>query len=506
MTKLIPFLLCASATCTLFAKVEPKAGKWETWVIPSGSALRLPAPADGDTTATELQWVKDSLSQRDAATLATIRYWDAGSPGYRWMQIAERTVVNAGLATPLQTRALALVAAAISDATIAAWDSKYAFNRQHPSDLDPAVAPVVAVPQSPSYPSEHAVAAGAAAAVLGYLFPDQAETFSDMANQAATSRVTAGVAFPSDVSRGLDLGQIVGQAVIAFAQGDGSAQSFMGSYPPSPGVWSSANPVAPLAGTWKPWVLNTAQDVRPGPPPAFGTDAANKQYEGVKNLSRTNSTNHLAWFWQPGFFQEWLAQVDLEIFQNHLDSNPPRAARAYAYETIAQHDATLACWDTKYAYLELRPSQADPSTTTVFANPQHPGYPSGHACASGASAAVMSVLFPADARSFTGMANDAGTSTFDAAIHTQLDVSQGVGAGNSSGAENCGPSLGRRRKLKARRYAAPALLYKLFTEPSESISILHASCMLWRAIDFTTKTATIRRAGFASPWTGVQSR
>ena len=138
-------------------------------------------------------------------------------------------------------------------------------------------------------------------------------------------------------------------------------------------------------------------------------------------------------FWQPGFFQGWLAQVDLEIFQNHLDSNPPRAARAYAYETIAQHDATLACWDSKYIYLELRPSQADPSITTLFANPQHPGFPSGHACASGASAAVMSVLFPADEQSFTTMANDAGTSTFDAGIHTQLDVSQGLALGTLVG-------------------------------------------------------------------------
>jgi membrane-associated phospholipid phosphatase len=349
------------------------------------------------------------------------------------MQLAEQSAVNAGLPTPLQTRALALVAAAISDATVAAWDSKYAYNRVHPSDLDPTVAPVVAVPQSPSYPSEHAVTAGAAAAVLEYLFPSQAATFADMANQAATSRVMAGVAFPSDVFSGLDLGQSVGKAVIAFAQGDGSSQVFAGSFPVSPGVWSSPNPVTPLAGSWKPWVLTTPQDFRPGPPPAFGSDAANAQYALDKNLNRTNTTNHLAWFWQPGFFQPWLQQVDLEIFQNHLDQNAPRAARAYAYETIAQHDATLACWDTKYTYLELRPSQADPTITPVFAIPQHPGFPSGHACASGASAAIMSVLFPNDAPLFTSMANDAGNSTFDALIHTPLDVSQGLTLGTQVG-------------------------------------------------------------------------
>jgi membrane-associated phospholipid phosphatase len=135
----------------------------------------------------------------------------------------------------------------------------------------------------------------------------------------------------------------------------------------------------------------------------------------------------------PGFFQPWLQLIELEIFQNHLDGNAPRAARAYAYGTIAQHDATLACWDTKYAYLEQRPSQADPTISTLFANPQHSGYPSGHACASGASAAVMSALFSDDASLFTAMAQDAGDSTFDVGIHTQLDVSDGLTLGTQVG-------------------------------------------------------------------------
>ena len=434
MKKLLFYFLCVSMTAgTLMAQVEPSAGKWKTWAIPSGDALRLAAPPDSQVTARELQWVKDCISQRDQATLTKINYWDAGSPGYRWMQLAQQSVVSAGLPTPLQTRALALVAAAISDAMVAAWDSKYAYNRPHPSQIDSTIGPVVAVPQSPSYPSEHAVAAGAAAAVLKYLFPDQTAVLTVMASEAAASRVMAGVAFPSDVFNGLDLGESVGKAVIAFAQSDGSGQPFNGSYPPTPGVWSSSTPVSPLAGSWKPWVLTSAQDFRLPPPPVFGSDDANKQYAAVKNLNHTNAVNHLAWFWQPGFFQPWLQQVDLEIFQNHLDTNAPRAARAYAYEAIAQHDATLACWDTKYTYLELRPSQADPTISTLFANPQHPGYPSGHACASGASAAVMSTLFPNDTQLFTSMANDAGTSTFDAGIHTQLDVSEGLMLGTQVG-------------------------------------------------------------------------
>src|SRR5258706_1534384 len=101
MNKLISSLLGMSMMCTLMAQVEPGAGKWKTWVIPSGSALRLPAPPDSDITVTELQWVKECVSQRDRAALATIHYWDAGSPGYRWIQLAQQSVVAAGLPTPL---------------------------------------------------------------------------------------------------------------------------------------------------------------------------------------------------------------------------------------------------------------------------------------------------------------------------------------------------------------------------------------------------------------------
>ncbi len=299
--------------------------------------------------------------------------------------------------------------------------------------MDPSLSTVVAPSASPSYPCERAAVAGAAAAVLAYLFPDQAASVQQMAAQAGQSRIAAGVAFPSDVSSGMDLGNRAGQQAIAYAKGDGSDRAFTGAYPPAPGVWGSANPVTPLAGSWMPWVLTSGGQFRPPAPPAFGSDAANVQYALVKNLQVTNTTNHLAWFWQPGFFQPWLQQAETEIFQNHLDGNAPRAARVYALNAIAQHDATLACWDAKYAYLELRPPQADPIITPLFALPQHPGYPSGHACASGASAVVLSYLFPNDAPALNTMGVDGGMSTFDAKIHTQQDVNTGFALGQRVG-------------------------------------------------------------------------
>ena len=236
MFKLVSLISGLALASTLSAQVEPRAGQWKTWVIASGSALRLPAPPDVAGTAAEIQWVKSCVAARTQANLAQVRFWDAGAPGYRWMQLTEQLAVSKGLATPLQTRALSLVAAAIYDATIAAWDSKYAYNRKHPAEIDSSINTAVTASASPSYPSEHAVTAAAAADVLAYLFPDQTAAVDGMADQAGWTRIIAGVAFPSDVIAGMDLGHQIAQAVIAYANADGSNQAFAGSFAAAPGV------------------------------------------------------------------------------------------------------------------------------------------------------------------------------------------------------------------------------------------------------------------------------
>jgi membrane-associated phospholipid phosphatase len=417
----------------LWAQLEPAAGTWQTWIVPAVKQIRLPAPPNAADSAAEIQTIKSLMAEANADTKAEVAYWDAGSPGYRWMQIASQQMLSQNVAAPLFTRGMALISVAIYDSTIAAWDSKYAWNRPSPGAADPTIQLLTAIPRAPAYPSEHAVVAGAASVVMSWLFPAMGETYTDLAAEAARSRVFAGVAYPSDVSAGLQLGRQVGQMVIAYAMADGATTPFAGSFPAAPGVWSSSAPVTPLAGSWKPWVLSSGNQFRPATPPATSSSDFQGQVAIVKNFARTNATNHSAWFWQPSFITPWLDTVNSEIFQNHLDNNAPRAARVYALEAIAQHDATIACWDSKFAYLELRPPMADPTIVPVFALPQHPGFPSGHACASGAASAVMSYLFPNDAQSFAAMAQDAGDSTFFAAIHTMFDVAQGLALGRQTG-------------------------------------------------------------------------
>jgi membrane-associated phospholipid phosphatase len=415
------------------AQVEPGAGQWQTWVIPAGAQLRLAPPPDANATAAELSTLRNVMSAADDAARNQVEYWNSGSPGYRWMEMTLAELARRNIGGPSGTRAAALVAAAIYDATIAAWDSKYAYNRARPAEVDPTLQPLVSYPASPSFPSEHAAAAGAAAAVLSYLFPDKADAFAGAAREAANSRLVAGAAFPSDTDAGLSLGQTVGQMVVTYAQADGSSQQFTGSFPSAPGVWSSANPVAPLAGTWKPWALSSGAQFRLPAPPAMGTPDANAQLAAVEGLNRTTAVQQTAWFWQPGFQAPWYAILNQRLFETGLYLDAPRAARAYALAAAAQHDAIVACWDTKYAYLAPRPPQVDPNFTSLFPIPQHPSFPSGHACASGGFAQVMDYLFPAESSFFDAKALEAGESTFDAGIHFQIDVDQGLALGALAG-------------------------------------------------------------------------
>ena len=205
--------------------IEPEAGSWKTWILESGDQLRPGGATGRDRDPRRVRQARGMVADRDAVALDRISYWDAGSPGYRWNEIATQQTQRAQMG-PNAYRVLALMNGAIYDATIAAWDAKYTYNRPRPAVTDAELETVIPTPNSPSYPDAHAVTAGAAATVLAYLFPDEAERFSEMATEAAESRVMAGVAYPSDIAAGLDLGREVGKLFVEYAKTDNSDAQF----------------------------------------------------------------------------------------------------------------------------------------------------------------------------------------------------------------------------------------------------------------------------------------
>ena len=59
--------------------------------------------------------------------------------------------------------------------------------------------------------------------MLSYLFPRDEHFFQSRAEENAASRIWAGIHFRSAIEAGLKLGRDVGDAVIAWAEEDGSA-------------------------------------------------------------------------------------------------------------------------------------------------------------------------------------------------------------------------------------------------------------------------------------------
>jgi hypothetical protein len=160
------------------------------------------------------------------------------------------------------------VAIAMNDAMIATWESKYHYNRPRPSERDHKLPTARPVPNSPSYPSEHAAAAQAAASVLAYFLPAEEASFQAMAEQAGWSRVLAGLQYPSDYAAGLELGRRVAEQVIAKARADRSDLPWTGTVPIGPCKWIGTNPGNAAAKDFAPLLLTSADQFRPPTPPA----------------------------------------------------------------------------------------------------------------------------------------------------------------------------------------------------------------------------------------------
>jgi hypothetical protein len=245
----------------------------------------------------------------------------------------------------------------------------------------------------------------------------------------------------------------VAELVIARAKRDGSDAVWKGKVPVGPGLWSGT-PLEPLMGSWKTWVLSSGSEFRPGPPPAYNSPQRAAEIAAVKNYKRDVhpgvelsywpedpagrpapgapvSSNQLVFYYAPMLHLLWQPELNRKLFEYRLDSNPPRAARAYALVSIAGYDATVACWDGKYHYWVARPNQFDPTLTTVLPTYPIPDYPSGHASTAGATEAMLGYLFPREAAYFASRAEELGASRVWAGIHFPSAVHAGLAQGRA---------------------------------------------------------------------------
>ena len=108
------------------------------------------------------------------------------------------------------------------DAFIASQDRKFAYWYVRPHQLDPAITPLLPVPNFPSYPSNHSTFSAARSEILAHLFPTRADFIRAVGKEAGDSRIWAGIHYEMDNLAGKELGKSIAQVFISRAQSDGS--------------------------------------------------------------------------------------------------------------------------------------------------------------------------------------------------------------------------------------------------------------------------------------------
>jgi membrane-associated phospholipid phosphatase len=325
---------------------------------------------------------------------------------------------------------------AMYDATVATWSSKYAYSRPRPSEIDPRLKTRLATPHSPSYPSEYAATAAAAAAVLSYFFPAEASAFQSQAEEAGKSQIYAGLAFPSDYSAGMELGRKVAEQVIQVAANDGSAVPWAGTVPLGKCLWLGTNPPNAAAAVWKPFLLSSPSEFRPPQPAACDSPQMMAETAIVRDFPRSPAafaTNQRALYWQSleGTTYWPYTYADKWMFEDKLDENPPRAARVYALIAISLFDSFIASQDGKFTYWYIRPHQLDSAIVPLFPVPPFPSYPSNHSTFSATRSHILAYLFPLHSDEILAVGKEAGDSRIWAGIHFPQDNVAGGALGTS---------------------------------------------------------------------------
>lgn len=300
-----------------------------------------------------------------------------------WSLIAQNSIVPVGQKFPGEAAVyMGIVHAAIYDAAVG---------------VSGGYQPYLVNPVVPPGASLDAAVATAAHRVLVELFPLQEASLD-----AAYATSLAGIPDGLPKIDGIAAGEQVGEGFLDLPAIDGLNSTVPYVQPsPGPGVWEPTASTPPL-GTKLPLVvplaLEAASQFRPDGPLSLTSHAYAADLKQVKKLGRLDSAfrteeqTRTALFWTDHDIPQWNRNLVRLAAQRNL--GPVQTARLLAMAHVAGSDAMIACFDAKYHYLSWRPlhaihradtdgnpqTHADPTWQPLRPTPNHPEYPSAHAC------------------------------------------------------------------------------------------------------------------------------
>ena len=192
----------------------PLLGRMRPFFMQSGDQFRpAPPPTFGSAEfLAALAEIRRLSDDRTPEQLRVAEYWalTTGSLGAGfWNEEATKRIARYSLNERRAAHALALMHRAAMDANIACYDAKFAYWLIRPYKADPAITTPIGRPNHPSYPSSHGCYSGASAYVLGAIFPSDAAVLAAMADEAAESRLYAGIHYRFDKDAALGIARRV---------------------------------------------------------------------------------------------------------------------------------------------------------------------------------------------------------------------------------------------------------------------------------------------------------
>lgn len=232
-----------------------------------------------------------------------------------------------------------------------------------------------------------------------------------------------------------------------------------------------------LAGSWKPVLLSSADEFPVAAP--IATSSADYKLELLEIKSWQNKMTDIERqqmvYWSAGVVLRWneimrelVAKYNLPPYQNEDNtypipnsanpfaypyfpfSNPPYAARAYAYLSCAQYDALVSASYYKHLYKRLQPTVQDPSITRLIPAVADYSYPCQEAVAAGASAAILSLMFPGEQDFIQQKLTECKNARIMAGANIRSEVEAGIALGkavatkfiNRASTDKAGKSVG----------------------------------------------------------------
>lgn len=207
------------------------------------------------------------------------------------------------------------------------------------------------------------------------------------------------------------------------------------------------------AGTWKPFLLTSADEFSLDTPAATTSATFLREINEIKSYQAniTEDQKRIIKYWSVGGVLRWneimrtlVARHNRPPYQN-LDgsypapssanpfanpqfpfSNPPFAARAYAYVSAAQYDALIAAWHYKELYNRASPFSVDPNINVLIPKSTLPSYPSEDGVLAGVTVELLKLLFPTEIAYIQEKADEQKLYRIISGANVRSDVEAGV--------------------------------------------------------------------------------